>query len=134
MSKGFRRTSVDFSSGLEGIPLPDLEGMGSPLHSPVRLSENRFASQPLFHSTEPNTILPILDYKSPIPHISPETLVDAINGEMNGQFTNLYIIDCRFGFEYEGGHIRGAENSPSIDTINQKFFTTPIKDSFIVFH
>lgn len=42
--------------------------------------------------------------------ITCETLADVIGGKFNDALANFRIIDVRYKFEYEGGHIRGAEN------------------------
>jgi M-phase inducer tyrosine phosphatase len=33
-----------------------------------------------------------------------------IEGRYSGHISRYHIIDCRFGYEYEGGHIDGALN------------------------
>lgn len=40
--------------------------------------------------------------------ISTETVADLISGAYDADFDDFTIIDCRFDFEYEGGHIRNA--------------------------
>lgn len=44
--------------------------------------------------------------------ISPQTLMDLVDGKFNHLYAKIIIIDCRFGYEYEGGHIRDAVNIP----------------------
>lgn len=50
------------------------------------------------------------------------------------------IIDCRYPYEYEGGHIRGAKNLYRKEDIIEEFLNTPmkVKDSskrqIIIFH
>jgi len=41
----------------------------------------------------------------------------------------VYIIDCRFGYEYEGGHIRGALNLMTNQDVERVFMThiSPLK-------
>lgn len=43
------------------------------------------------------------------------------NGKFCKHFDDLLIIDCRFKFEYDGGHIDGAINISSIDELNNVF-------------
>jgi len=55
-----------------------------------------------------------------------------LNSKFKGRFL---ILDCRFSYEFEGGHIVGAENIPSPSMV-QKFFenvdnTRPL---IIIFH
>ena len=42
--------------------------------------------------------------------ITSETLVDVMNGNYNEVLDSYRIIDCRYPYEYNGGHIRDAEN------------------------
>ena len=37
-------------------------------------------------------------------------LNDLLDGRYNSQLENFHIIDCRFDYEYLGGHIPGAIN------------------------
>jgi M-phase inducer tyrosine phosphatase len=40
--------------------------------------------------------------------ISAETLIDCIDGKFTRHFDRVVLIDCRFRYEYDGGHIDGA--------------------------
>ncbi|TFK88227.1 hypothetical protein K466DRAFT_489345 [Polyporus arcularius HHB13444] len=42
--------------------------------------------------------------------ISPKTLNELLDGKYNPELENFHIIDCRFDYEYHGGHIPGAIN------------------------
>ncbi|EGD83468.1 Cdc25b protein [Salpingoeca rosetta] len=42
--------------------------------------------------------------------ITCDVLNDVLDGKYNHAIDQVYIVDCRFGFEFEGGHIRGAHN------------------------
>lgn len=53
--------------------------------------------------------------------------------------SKLVIIDCRFPYEFEGGHIKGAINLPTREAIAEFFFgnedrTRELMKSVIVFH
>ncbi|EGD86516.1 uncharacterized protein TERG_08755 [Trichophyton rubrum CBS 118892] len=50
-------------------------------------------------------------------------LVDIIDGKYSDQFDNITIIDCRFEYEYEGGHINGAVNYNDKEQLAEKLFT-----------
>jgi hypothetical protein len=39
-------------------------------------------------------------------YISVETCSDVVNGKFEAAFDNTLVIDCRFPFEYEAGHIK----------------------------
>lgn len=37
-------------------------------------------------------------------------LEEILQGQYDSCFDRRFIVDCRFAYEYQGGHIRGAEN------------------------
>ncbi|CAI4035515.1 hypothetical protein SMKI_13G1640 [Saccharomyces mikatae IFO 1815] len=56
------------------------------------------------------------------PRISPETLKDILQNNMCQPFYNsCCIIDCRFEYEYLGGHIKNSINIHSRDDIENEF-------------
>uniref|UniRef100_A0A0P4WIA6 M-phase inducer phosphatase n=1 Tax=Scylla olivacea TaxID=85551 RepID=A0A0P4WIA6_SCYOL len=56
-------------------------------------------------------LLPILEGgKHPdLKSISVDTLADVVRGKYKSKVASCRIIDCRYPYEYEGGHILGAE-------------------------
>lgn len=40
--------------------------------------------------------------------VSPQTVYHVLRGHYDGLFDRIVIVDCRFDFEYKGGHIDGA--------------------------
>lgn len=48
------------------------------------------------------------------------------NGKFCKYFDELYILDCRFKFEYDGGHIDGAVNISSYTELEDRFFNEEI--------
>jgi rhodanese-related sulfurtransferase len=67
--------------------------------------------------------------------ISPDTVVALMKGEYRHIFQEYFIIDCRFPYEYEGGHIKGALNLTE-DEVHERFIKSPITDRkvCIIFH
>lgn len=59
-----------------------------------------------------------------LPRISDTTLVDIINGEYDHLYQNKFIIDCRFEYEYKGGHIDGAINYCEKEKLSERLFGT----------
>ncbi|XP_039719745.1 M-phase inducer phosphatase 2 isoform X2 [Pteropus medius] len=45
-------------------------------------------------------------------YISPETMVALLTGKFNNIVERFVIVDCRYPYEYEGGHIKTAVNLP----------------------
>lgn len=49
-----------------------------------------------------------------LPSVSPETVVKILLGQYQG---NYRIIDCRYPYEYDGGHVIGAKNLFTKETL-----------------
>ncbi|KAI1435389.1 M-phase inducer phosphatase [Xylaria sp. CBS 124048] len=70
-----------------------------------------------------------------IPRISCETFLEFLNGKYNECFTQKVVIDCRFEYEYEGGHIDGAVNCNDKDLLARQLFETPMEGRpILIFH
>nr|XP_018917877.1 PREDICTED: M-phase inducer phosphatase-like [Bemisia tabaci]XP_018917878.1 PREDICTED: M-phase inducer phosphatase-like [Bemisia tabaci]XP_018917879.1 PREDICTED: M-phase inducer phosphatase-like [Bemisia tabaci] len=65
----------------------------------------------------PLTLGKHVDLKS----ISCDTLAKLMNGDFSQDIKSFTIIDCRYPYEYEGGHIRGARNIYSEEEIVKQF-------------
>ncbi|ESO00019.1 hypothetical protein HELRODRAFT_101296 [Helobdella robusta] len=88
-------------------------------------------------------ILPVLqDGKhSDLKAISHQTLTDVLLGKYDNVLDSCTIIDCRYPYEYEGGHIMGARNFYTKDSILSEFIlsnaglcTGNQKKNILVFH
>ncbi|XP_075149276.1 string isoform X2 [Haematobia irritans] len=55
--------------------------------------------------------------------ISCNTVARLLNGEFDDKVANYRIIDCRYPYEYEGGHIRGAKNLYTQEQIIEEFLS-----------
>jgi len=51
--------------------------------------------------------------------ITPETLDALLEGKYKRKVKRFHILDCRFDYEYAGGHIAGAVNVKSMDSLDQ---------------
>lgn len=70
-----------------------------------------------------------------LPRLEKAVLVDLLNGKYNDRYENLIIIDCRFEYEYEGGHINGAVNYNDKEALAGNLFDQEIKpNTILVFH
>lgn len=47
---------------------------------------------------------------------------ELLSGVFDDELTELHVIDCRFDYEYEGGHIEGAVNITSPEQLEEYFF------------
>lgn len=83
-----------------------------------------------------SSYLPCFTVKDdPLRRINKATLCEVMDGTYENHYDEYLIVDCRFEYEYEGGHIEGAINVNSIDTLEDKFFSEPReKRHLIIFH
>ncbi|KAJ7322735.1 hypothetical protein JRQ81_019022 [Phrynocephalus forsythii] len=72
-------------------------------------------------------------------YIDPEMMVAVLNGEFSRFMKQCVIIDCRYPYEYEGGHIKGAINLHMEEEVEDFLLKKPIVSSdhrrvIVVFH
>lgn len=70
-----------------------------------------------------------------LPRITKETMIDILDGNYSSHFDQSYIVDCRFEYEYNGGHIDGAINFNDKEELTNKLFdSTSPNRSLIILH
>lgn len=86
-------------------------------------------------------ILPTVTGKhQDLKYITPDMMVAALNGHFNHLVEQLIVIDCRYPYEFEGGHIKGALNLHQEDQVEDFLLKKPIipsskdKRVVLVFH
>ncbi|KAL8206495.1 UNVERIFIED_CONTAM: cell division cycle 25, partial [Gekko kuhli] len=73
-------------------------------------------------------------------YISPEMMVAVLNGQFSNLIESCMIVDCRYPYEYEGGHIKGAVNLPLEKDAEEFLLKNPVvsfdaaKRVIVVFH
>ncbi|EEB09152.1 M phase inducer phosphatase Cdc25 [Schizosaccharomyces japonicus yFS275] len=135
----------------------DYDDQGTPLMQRTRSMFNKSPSrlgvwnqQPLLQMTpKPYSDTPlgvstrVEDYKLPcfsvkedsLKRINQETLLSLLDGQYKDVFDQFVIIDCRFEYEYSGGHIGSAINLNTKQAIYDHFFTNPRKSRVVlIFH
>ncbi|RPA79546.1 Rhodanese-like protein [Ascobolus immersus RN42] len=87
-------------------------------------------------SSSESTILPSFTHKDDtIRRINKATMVQVLEGQFKEQYDQCYIVDCRFEYEYQGGHIEGAININSNEALEETFINTPKEGkTLIIFH
>ena len=86
-------------------------------------------SSPVNNCSETGYLLPIVADCSKdvlIPQISPLTLANMLSGNHTLK-NNITVFDCRFPYEYSGGHITNAINVYTCQKLLQTLF--PIKET-----
>ncbi|KDR81820.1 hypothetical protein GALMADRAFT_221686 [Galerina marginata CBS 339.88] len=51
--------------------------------------------------------------------ITTQTVDDLLDGKYNDAITDFHVIDCRFDYEYNGGHIPGAVNINTTNAVEE---------------
>ncbi|XP_040446087.1 M-phase inducer phosphatase 2 isoform X1 [Falco naumanni] len=73
-------------------------------------------------------------------YISPEMMVAVLTGQFSSLIESCVIVDCRYPYEYEGGHIKGAINLPMEQDVEEFLLKKPIvpfdasKRVIVIFH
>ncbi|XP_059475127.1 M-phase inducer phosphatase isoform X2 [Neocloeon triangulifer] len=67
-------------------------------------------------------VLPLMNGKhQDLKTISPDTMAHLLTGGFSEHIDSFSIIDCRYPYEFNGGHIKGAKNLFSKDLIDDVF-------------
>ncbi|XP_055924002.1 M-phase inducer phosphatase-like [Eupeodes corollae] len=69
--------------------------------------------------------LPLMDGRHrDLKSISSHTMANLVNGVYKDSVASYKIIDCRYPYEFEGGHIRGAKNLYTQEQIMEEFINS----------
>lgn len=116
------------------LPLPKIEesSFSSDGDSNCEDSENISCQIP----TIPSTSLPTLSTSGQIPRITPHCFVQLVSNEIPTNFRKIMVIDCRYNYEYDGGHIRGAINANTTELLFNLLFAQKNKERQValIFH
>nr|POE51998.1 m-phase inducer phosphatase [Quercus suber] len=71
-----------------------------------------------------------------LPRITRQTMVDILESRYSTQYDQVMVIDCRFEYEYEGGHIQDAVNFNDKQQLAQKLFDgrPPSPSTLLILH
>ncbi|KAJ1911777.1 m-phase inducer phosphatase [Tieghemiomyces parasiticus] len=139
--------SQSYSEPLEDAPCPD--SPLSPTCAPTTLQRSRSFSTTL-SAPVPAPVAPAAEYgcqilpclsatRDPLKRITVDTMVKVMHGEFRDRYDELLIVDCRFPYEYSGGHIQGAINVSTPDDLDAHFLAQPPaldcpKRRLVIFH
>lgn len=127
--KQFRRSMSMFENPGD-VMNTESEHVSSGLTAIMDIDESPRLSLPVLANSGEPTALPRIDCK---------TLSDVLDGQYSHIFDETMIIDCRFEYEYEGGHIDGAVNHCEREALADKLFDpytdySSHKKTLLVFH
>ncbi|KAJ5662710.1 hypothetical protein N7462_011636 [Penicillium macrosclerotiorum] len=74
------------------------------------------------------------DKADSLPRIAKNTLIELLDGKFNDRFDHIMIVDCRFEYEYEGGHINGALNYNDKDQLAGELFGSVKPRTALILH
>ncbi|GAC95630.1 hypothetical protein PHSY_003206 [Pseudozyma hubeiensis SY62] len=73
-------------------------------------------------SEKEGKVLPCFNVKDDgLMRITPQTMTNLLAGKYANAIMSYQVVDCRFGYEYEGGHIPGAINLSTIERVVDHF-------------
>ena len=122
-------SSMDDEDGRLSMPPP------MPITAQKTIEQAPIVPMPM---EEPEFLLPTIDSNNGcvLKTVSCETVNRLVNGEFNDTVKKYIIVDCRFEYEYKGGHIKHAINIVKPEHAIEKFFKEKIHDmnTCILFH
>ena len=126
--KQFRRSLSMFEHPAEVMQgPPEVDDRVTSLLQPVMdVEETDELALPHFMPDDPADTIPRIDTK---------TLLAVMDGRYSNRFEHKMIIDCRFEYEYEGGHIDTAVNHNDKELLSNQLFNTPMHGrTLLIFH
>jgi M-phase inducer tyrosine phosphatase len=77
----------------------------------------------------------VTDQAGDLPRINKSTMIDILDGRYDHLYEKRVIIDCRFEYEYSGGHIEGAVNFNDKEKLaSQLLEVEPTTNALLIFH
>ncbi|KAF1984484.1 putative M-phase inducer phosphatase [Aulographum hederae CBS 113979] len=75
------------------------------------------------------------DKPDSLPRIDQDTMISVLNGEYSHAFDLVMVVDCRFEYEFNGGHITGAVNYNDKEKLADDLFQLPSpQNTLLIFH
>ncbi|KAI9048272.1 hypothetical protein LZ554_008067 [Drepanopeziza brunnea f. sp. 'monogermtubi'] len=124
--KQFRRSLSMFEHPGDVMKAKKDELPSSNLHTVMDVDELHQPALPhFFQEGQPDSI----------PRITKETLLEVLDGSFDGSFDQRMIVDCRFEYEFEGGHIDGAVNYNDKELLTSQLFEQALPGkTLLIFH
>ena len=105
------------------------------------LNSTEEGAQELADGSDRTYVLPtIRGDHSDLKAISPQTMTDLMEGKYDDRVENYHVVDCRYPYEYNGGHIQNGQNLYTEEMVLESFFANfktsadPEKRTIIIFH
>jgi M-phase inducer tyrosine phosphatase len=70
-----------------------------------------------------------------LPRITQQTMAEVLESKFSSQYERVLVIDCRFEYEYSGGHIENAVNFNDKQQLAHELFSTGVPaNTCLIFH
>lgn len=119
--KQFRRTLSMFEHPADVMKTEQTE---TTLDAIMDIDEVYQMKLPHFLNDEPNSLA----------RINQDTMIQVLKGDFKNVYDNIMVIDCRFEYEYRGGHIDGAENFNDREQLARHLFDKMTNNTLLIFH
>ncbi|KAK4497757.1 hypothetical protein PRZ48_010410 [Zasmidium cellare] len=75
------------------------------------------------------------DEPDSLPRITQETMLEVLDSKYTDNYERILVIDCRFEYEYSGGHIENAVNFNDKQHLASELFTDGLSsNTLLIFH
>lgn len=134
-----RRSMMDVSCDEESNHEKTLKLLRSKSFSKENI-EHMFDERDLIGDFSKAFLFPTVSGKhQELKYIAPEMMVMILDGKFESLVERCVIIDCRYPYEYDGGHIKGAVNLHMEQELEDYLLKDPIKPSdakrvILIFH
>ncbi|OWF50794.1 M-phase inducer phosphatase 1-like isoform X1 [Mizuhopecten yessoensis] len=122
-------------------PKPKLYRCQSETEAVIKSALNRIATEPdlIGDCSKPYCLPTISGKHQDLKGIAPETMVGVLNNDYDQDLEKYIVIDCRYPYEFDGGHIKDAKNIYTKEGIIEEFIKKPItsdsnKRVVLIFH
>lgn len=117
------------SLALNRAPVRRLHRCHSETEAMIKSAVSRMSEEPdLIGDSSKACILPTMRGKhQDLKTISPETVARLISQEFSDHVEEFHIIDCRYPYEFEGGHIQDARNIYNHEVLVEEYLKNPRK-------
>lgn len=121
-----RRKSSSFHAIREAVlrsTSPNLQRSFSETEATIKKALQRSTQIPdLIGDFSKPFILPLMEGRhQDLKTISSDTLASLMNGDFSEEVESYVVVDCRYPYEYDGGHISGARNIYTKEQIFKEF-------------
>lgn len=131
-----------YTSEFDRPPVHRLHRCHSETEAMIMSAVHRMTEEPdlIADSSKPYVLPMIRGKHQDLKSISSSTLSDLLSGAFEDQVEEFHVIDCRYPYEFDGGHIQNALNIYTRDGVMEQYLKNPRKTQdpdkrfIIIFH